>query len=152
MPRGFPIFVRECAQYRSRSELHDANRKLYDYGASQGWLDRIYPPNLSKWDLASVLAAAEPYETLSTFCEACPGAYAWAVRHNEVSRLGLRQANRWTEAACRKEASRFNTRQSLRLNNPSCYQACRRLGLLNELFGAKQNPWKNRVSYRRSTN
>lgn len=148
MANGFQIFVRECAPYRSRSQLHDANRKLYDYGAEQGWLERIYPPNQSKWDLGSVLEAAASFSTLSAFCEACPGAYAWAVRQKQVERLGLRRANRWTEAACRAEAKRFDSRQALRLGNASCYQACRRLGLLAELFGEKQNPWAKRTHYR----
>ncbi len=79
--------------YATRNEVKENDPRLYDAVYSHGWADDVFghiPISFQLWTLEKVLEAAEPFETIRDFRDACPKAYDAAVTNKWLKHIRQR--------------------------------------------------------------
>lgn len=141
----------EAAPFTKRSDFQK-NSKAYWVAHKRGVLDEVCAhmqiPQNAKWTDEELRMEANPHTSRSAFQQANPGAYKAAHKrgilddicsHMPKNVLSTKAPHnkKWTLETLQVEYKKHKNRYQLKKNNPSAFNAAKKMGILDDLYPEK---------------
>ena len=132
--------VKEALKYSNKQEFKQGSRGAYEAAVRRDIKKFIghMKPLRESWDLDKAFAAAKQYNYRGDFLSNCSGAYHFL---SKLNKLDLACQHMWTssdtikwcEDTIKKEATKYNTRNTFKHSSSGAYQAMLKLGITDKV-------------------